>query len=115
MDKLVGNFLVSLDVGIDGTDGVHDGGVIAATEIAADFFQRIAGVPAGQVHADLAGESDGFVPLFALEIGDADVVILGDGVADHLDGDALLFGGGAFAQGGARQIHVDDAIVHHVE
>ena len=41
-----------------GADGVQHGRVVAAAEVAADLFQAVAGVPAGEEHADLAGEGD---------------------------------------------------------
>ena len=90
---------VLLHVGVDGADGMQDGGVVAAAEVAADFFQAIARVLAGEEHADLAREGDGFVAFFALEVRQADVVVLGDGFEDLLDGDALLLGAADFAQG----------------
>src|SRR5215203_4218384 len=92
LGELFGDGLVGVDALFHRADRVEDGGVIAATEVAAGLFQRVAGVLARQEHADLAGEGDGFVALLALEVGGADVVVLGDDVEDLLDGDAALLG-----------------------
>ena len=55
--ELLGHFRVVLDIRGDGADGVEDGGVIAAAEVAADFLEAVAGVTAGQKHADLRGKA----------------------------------------------------------
>jgi hypothetical protein len=39
VDELLGDLRVLFDVGIDGADGVHHGGVVSAAEVATDFFQ----------------------------------------------------------------------------
>src|SRR5262245_36926514 len=56
--ELFGDAGVGFGVVIDGADGVEDGGVVAAAEVAADFLEGEAGMAAGEEHADLAGESD---------------------------------------------------------
>src|SRR5205085_2496580 len=66
---LLRNLAVAFAVAIHGADGVQDGGVIAAAEVAADFFQAVARVPTRQVHADLSREGDALVATLALEIG----------------------------------------------
>ena len=53
------------------------------------------------------------VPLLALQVAEADVVVLGDGVDDLLDGDAPLFGGAGLAQRGLGEIEVDPALLEH--
>ena len=46
---------------IDGSDGVHDGGVVTTAEVAADFFEGEAGAFACEEHADLARFGDGLM------------------------------------------------------
>jgi hypothetical protein len=78
---------------VDRADGVQHRRVVAAAEVAADFFQAVARVAlAGEEHADLAREGDALVALLALQVAQADVVVLGHGVDDLLDRDALLLG-----------------------
>src|SRR3954465_6444943 len=110
---LLGDLRVVFHVFGDRADGVEDRGVVAAAEVAAYFFQAVPGVFAGEVHADLSWEGDGLVAFFALEVAGADVVVGGDAVDDLLDGDAALFGGAGFAEGGAGEFHVDLALLEH--
>src|SRR5690554_2701926 len=66
--ELIGHFPVILAVGIDGSHGVQDGGVVAAAEVAADLLQAVPRVPPRQVHADLPRECDALVSFLALQI-----------------------------------------------
>ncbi len=97
----------------DGFDGVHDGGVVAAAEVAADFLEAVAGFLASEVHADLAREGDGFVAFFGLQIGEADVVVPDDGFDDLVNGDHAFGGGDDVAEGGAGEVHVVFSAVEH--
>src|SRR6476659_3879519 len=90
--QLLGDFPIALAVVVDGSDGVKDGRVIAAAEVAADFFEAIARVTARQIHADLAGEGNALVATFALKIRQANVVVLRYRIQDLLDGDPPLVG-----------------------
>src|SRR4051812_5900922 len=58
---LLGDLRVIFHVFGHRADGVEDRGVVAAAEVAADFFQAVPCMFAGEVHADLAGEGDGLV------------------------------------------------------
>jgi hypothetical protein len=58
--------------------------------VAADFFEAVFGQASGQVHADLAGLGDALTAFLALQIGQANVKMIGD----HFDdiGDARMSG-----------------------
>ena len=53
---------------IDTAVGVDDGGVVSAAEMSADFFETVFGEMAGEIHADLSGESNAATASFSLEI-----------------------------------------------
>ena len=77
---------VVLSLGVDLSDGVHDRGVVPASEIATDLLEAVAGVSSCQPHAHLPRQGDGFVPSLGQQIGQLDVVVPGDGIDDGLDG-----------------------------
>src|SRR3546814_6141901 len=52
---------------------VHDRGVVAAAELAADFGQRAGGELLGEVHGDLARAGHRAGPARRVHVGDADV------------------------------------------
>src|SRR4051812_38174724 len=66
MRELFGDLAVFFAVAIDGADRMKHGRVVAAAEVAADFFQAVARVTSRQVHADLTRERDALVALLAL-------------------------------------------------
>ncbi len=77
---------------VDLGDGVHDGGVVLAAELAADLGQGGFGHLLGEVHGDLAGDDDLAGVVFLLELGDAHAELLRDGALDGLDGDLADLG-----------------------
>jgi len=99
LSELMGNFPIVVDVLADLAFGVEDCGVIASAEVAAYFFEAIAGVPARQEHADLTWERHALVAFLALQVAHLDVVVLGHCFEDLLDGDPLLIRRGGFADG----------------
>ena len=58
-DGVVAKLVVGLDLVLDLAHGVEHGGMIAATEAAADLWQRPGRHLLGQIHADLAGHHHG--------------------------------------------------------
>ena len=60
---------VGLAEALDCPVGVENGAMVSAAEVAADFFQAVPGEASRQVHADLAGEADGFATFSALHGG----------------------------------------------
>ena len=46
---------------INSADGVHDGGMVAAAEVATDFFEGETGAFTSEEHTDLARFGNGFV------------------------------------------------------
>src|SRR3546814_3842050 len=63
---------------------VHDRGVVAAAELAADFGQRAGGELLGEVHGDLARAGHRAGPARRVHVGDADVEMGGDPLLDFL-------------------------------
>jgi len=86
---LIGKAWVGFAAVLDGFDRVHDGGVVASAEVAADFFEAEAGVLARKPHADLPRFGDGFVALAALQVLNLDLVVVGDDADDVLEGDVI--------------------------
>ncbi len=72
---------------VDLADGVHDGGVVLAAELASDLGERRLGQLLGEVHRDLARDDDLPGVVLLLELGDAHGEVLGHGALDGLDGD----------------------------
>src|SRR5688500_3280865 len=79
-------------------DRVHDRGVVAAAELAADLRQRAGGQLFGQEHGDLARAGDLAGAARRLHVGQLDVEMLGHPLLDFLDGDAAVVGAQQVAQ-----------------
>ena len=71
---------------------MHDGGVVLASELAADFGEAGFGHLLGEVHCDLARDYDLARVVLLLEFGDAHAKVLGYGALDGLDGDLADLG-----------------------
>ena len=78
--------LVVLHVPLHGLEGVDDGGVVPAGELAADLLHAHAGDFAQDVDGDAAGGGDVGVPLGAADVGGGDVEGAGHLAHDLLDG-----------------------------
>jgi hypothetical protein len=61
----------------------------------------------------MAGKGDAFMPFFALEIAEPNVVVFGDSVEDLLDGDAFFIRRAGLTEGGLGQIEIDPPILEH--
>ena len=57
--------------------GVHNGGMVSAAQMAANFLEAVLGQISGQVHANLAGLSNTLTAFLALQIGKSDVKMVG--------------------------------------
>ena len=71
---LAEEFLIILAFLGDRSYGVHDSRVVSAAEMGTNFFERVLGILAGEVHSNLARMGDRLVPAFAQEIRPLDVV-----------------------------------------
>src|SRR5579875_9125 len=74
-----GNFtayaLIVRDFGVNLLPAVHNGGVVAPAQFAADLEQGGTGLFAHQVHRYLAGPDDLTVALFAAHLSDIDIIV----------------------------------------
>ena len=73
---------------------MKNGGVIAATKVAANLLEAVAGVATRQPHADLPGRCNGLVASSREQVSEPDVVVHHDRVQDVLDGQVLRRGRG---------------------
>src|ERR1700730_18734119 len=71
---------------------VHDGGVIAAAELAADLRQRSHGQLFGEIHRDLTRASDGAGPTIGGHLAQFYIEVFGDLLLDFVDRNASLVG-----------------------
>ena len=62
--------------------GLHNGGVVASSEMAADFLKAVSGQVSGQIHTYLARFGDALTSLFALQVCKAHVEMVGNDVDD---------------------------------
>ncbi len=85
-DDVAGFFFV-LDFFADEAMGMEDRSVIATSERFADFAEGAFGEFSGEVHGNLAWESDICGAAFAGHIGDANIEVFGDSPLDLFDGD----------------------------
>lgn len=85
-DDVAGFFFV-LDFFADEAMGMENGSVVAASERFADFAEGAFGEFSGEIHGNLAWESDICGAPFAGHIGDADIEVFGDASLDLFDGD----------------------------
>ena len=70
--------------------GVHNRGVVAPAKQLADLGQALLGHLFGQVHGNLARAGDAGRALFAVHVGDLDLVEVRDRLLDVLDRDQAL-------------------------
>jgi len=82
---------------------VHNSGVVSAAKMAANLLQAVTSQIASQVHTNLTRQRDGLAALLALQIGEADVEMVGNNVDDIADGDVLCCGFELAVKGGLRQ------------
>lgn len=64
------------------TAGVHNGGVVASSEMAADFLKAVPGQVSGQIHTYLARFRDALTSPFALQVCKAHVEMVRNDVDD---------------------------------
>ena len=81
---------VAVDEVTDLGGGVHDGGVVAATEGLPYLGQRLVREFAGQVHGYLAGVGEAFGAALADEVGLRDAEVPADLELDELYGDLTV-------------------------
>ena len=84
--------------------------MVSSAEVTADFFEAVFCEVSRQVHTDLSGQRDALASFFALQVGQADVKIIGydtynfgDGYTSPCDEVITAEGLSAPSRGGSRK------------
>jgi len=83
--KLVSGLRVRLDKFLNFRVSVQDGGMVSSTEVSTDFLEAVFSEVSSEVHTDLSGQGDALAPFFTLEVRQADVEVICDGVNNLSD------------------------------
>ena len=96
LDHLLEHVDLVIELGValaflsDLSHGVHDGRVVSAAEVGADFGEAVLGQLLGEVHGNLARPGDVGGAALRMHFRDLDVVVVGDGLLDALDRDQVV-------------------------
>jgi hypothetical protein len=84
--------LVGASLLIDLGNGMHDGGVVLASELPPDLRERSFGHLLGQIHGDLAGDDHGARVIFLLQLRYTHAELFRNGTLNGFDGDLAHLG-----------------------